>query len=330
MARPLRIQFPGAHYHITCRGIERRRIYMDDGDRVKYLALLAESLETYQVVLYAYVMMDKHFHLLVETRKANCSEFMRHFNIRYTGWFNWRHQRGGNLYQGRYQAYLVDVDRYLLEVSRYVHLNPVRLKHMRPLSFHERWQRVVDFPWSSLAGYLVEKRALDLVDYNKVLSMVGGRRAYSRFTMDGLKRDAETPFRHVRNRTVLGDRDFAASVKHHLRRVSFREQPAYREMISVTLELDVVLSILRREFGITKAALEKRGSDGVLRGTVAELLYKYCDLTQGQIGQLLGGLDYMSVYQLRSRLKKKLRDDVDVRKRFRVFETKLKESMSNV
>ncbi|MBE0433587.1 transposase, partial [candidate division WOR-3 bacterium] len=91
MARALRIQFPGAFYHVTCRGIERRQIFMDDADRNKFLELLSGSLETYQVVVFAYTLMANHFHLLIQTRKANCSEFMRHFNICYTGWFNYRH-----------------------------------------------------------------------------------------------------------------------------------------------------------------------------------------------------------------------------------------------
>lgn len=131
MVRSLRIQFPGAFYHITCRGIERKHIFVDDKDRCKFLALLSESLETYQVVLFAYIMMTNHFHLLIQTRKANCSEFMRHFNICYTGWFNYHNSRCGNLYQGRYKAFLVDADTYLLEVSRYLHLNIVRLRRMR-------------------------------------------------------------------------------------------------------------------------------------------------------------------------------------------------------
>jgi putative transposase len=209
MARPLRIQFPGAHYHITCRGIERRKIYMDDKDRRRFLAMLADSLETYQVVLHAYIMMNNHFHLLIQTRKANCSEFMRHFNIRYTGWFNWHHERSGNLYQGRYHAYLVDADNYLLEVSRYVHLNPVRVKQMKSTVIQARWQKAVDYPWSSLSGYINEKRSLAFVEYDTVFSMVGGRRAYREFIMDGLRRGIENPFKHIQSRMILCSGDFA-------------------------------------------------------------------------------------------------------------------------
>lgn len=108
MTRALRIQFPDAFYHVTCRGIERRLIFMDDADRHKFLEFLARSLETYQGVAFAYTLMANHFHLLIQTRKANYSEFMRHFNICYTGRFNHRHHRAGNLYQGRYHAFLVD------------------------------------------------------------------------------------------------------------------------------------------------------------------------------------------------------------------------------
>ncbi len=327
MARPLRIQFPGAHYHITCRGIERRKIYMDSKDRHKFLVMLADSLETYQVVLYAYTMMSNHFHLLIQTRKANCSEFMRHFNIRYTGWFNWRYERSGNLYQGRYQAYLVDADSYLLAVSRYVHLNPIRTKHLKSLPSRERWRRAVDYSWSTLAGYVLKQRVLDFVDYDKILAMVGGRRAYRKFIMDGLKHDIESPFKHVRSRVILGDEDFVVSVKQYLRRVSAREQPAYREMINVTLEPEVVLGVLLREFGVRKETLNQRGSNGVVRGIAADLLYKHCAITQTQIGYLLGGIDYMAVSLLRKRLQERMNQDKTVRKRYDEMDSKIKQSM---
>jgi len=303
---------------------------MDNNDRHKFLTMLADASETYQVVLYTYIMMNNHFHLLIQTRKANCSEFMRHFNIRYTGWFNWRHERSGNLYQGRYHAYLVDADNYLLEVSRYVHLNPVRVKQTKSAAFREQWHKAIDYPWSSLPGYVSERRAQDFVDYDLVLSMVSGRRAYRKFILEGLKRGIESPFQNVLSRMIVGNDDFADYVKRYLRRVSSREQPAYREMINVTLEPEVVLGILRREFGIQKEALEQRGSNGVIRGVVAELLYRFCNITQAQIGILLGGIDYMSVYQLRNRLKKRLDNDLDLREKFAEFETKLRKSMSNV
>src|SRR5438876_6091110 len=128
MARPLPIQFSHAYYHVTCRGNDRRSIYRDDRDREIFLERLRGSLGIYQAILHAYVLMSNHFHLIVETPKANLSEFMRQFNISYTGYYNRRHRRSGHLYQGRFKAVVVDKDSYLLELSRYVHLNPIRIK----------------------------------------------------------------------------------------------------------------------------------------------------------------------------------------------------------
>jgi len=178
MARPLRIQYPGAVYHITCRGNARKEVFLDEKDRTHFLALLTESLETYQVILYAYMLMMNHFHLLVRTKRANLSEFMRRFNICYTGWFNDRHHRCGHVYQGRYQASLIDADNYLLEVSRYLHLNSVRVKGIGSGDYRARWQYARQYPWGSLPGYLDKTKVVDSIDYDFILRMAGGRRGY--------------------------------------------------------------------------------------------------------------------------------------------------------
>ncbi len=123
MARPLRIQYPGAVYHVTCRGNERQDIFKDDADRKRFLQILIQSVNIYSVKLFSYVLMSNHFHLLIETPKGNLAEFMRKFNITYTGYYNRRHDRVGHLYQGRYKSILVDKNEYLSILSRYIHLN---------------------------------------------------------------------------------------------------------------------------------------------------------------------------------------------------------------
>jgi putative transposase len=327
MARPLRIQFPGAFYHITCRGIERRKIFIDDKERYRFLAYLSESLDTYQVVLHAYILMVNHFHLLIQTNKANCSEFMRQFNIRYTGWFNWRHHRSGNLYQGRYKAYLIDADSYLTEVSRYLHLNCMRIKKLRELDHHVRWQYVKDYQWSSLAGYLDEKRVVKNIEYGLILSMVGGRRAYRNFVIDGIKKDIDSPFNKVKSRVILGDDDYTARVKKYIRRASAREQPSYRNIVIKTLEPEQVIGILTRECGIKKQVLERRWVNGNIRGMVAELLYKYSDITQAQIGKLIGDIDYVSVHHLRKRFRQKMSKNTRMKEIYKKAENKLSSSI---
>jgi len=106
MARPLRIEYPGAFYHVTCRGNERKTIFRDDSDRYTFLDMIAASLETFTVSLHGYVLMDNHFHLIIETHEANLGKLMQLFNTAYTVYYNRRHNRNGYLYQGRYKAIL--------------------------------------------------------------------------------------------------------------------------------------------------------------------------------------------------------------------------------
>ena len=126
MARPVRIEFAGALYHITSRGDRREAIYEDDTDRFRFLEVLGEVVERFNWRCHAYCLMTNHYHLVVETVDGNLSKGMRQLNGVYTQWSNRRHRRTGHLLQGRYKAILVDSEAYLLELARYVVLNPVR------------------------------------------------------------------------------------------------------------------------------------------------------------------------------------------------------------
>jgi REP element-mobilizing transposase RayT len=138
MARPLRIEYSGAVYHITSRGNAREKIYIDDQDRENFLGVLGEVVRKYNWLCHAYCLMDNHYHLLVETPDANLSIGMRQLNGVYTQLYNRRHRRTGHIFQGRYKAILVDKDNYLLELSRYVVLNPVRAR-LAKLPEHWKW-----------------------------------------------------------------------------------------------------------------------------------------------------------------------------------------------
>ncbi|MBE0433847.1 hypothetical protein IBX73_10345, partial [candidate division WOR-3 bacterium] len=218
----------------------------------------------------------------------------------------------------------VDADNYLLEVSRYLHLNIVRKQHARALGQRARWEKGRDYPWSSLAGYANERHAVPFVNYDLILGMVGGRRAYRAFVIDGIKKNIEDPFKRVRSRVILGRDAFITQAKQYLRRGSRREQPAYQDLMTPVLEPEQLLGILSRECGINIDSLRQRRTAGELRGIAAELLFKYCDITQTQIGRLLGNIDYVSVHQLRRRLKKKMADDPAAREHYRRIEAKIK------
>ena len=126
MARPLRLQFPGGIYHVTARGNDHHRIFEDDNDCASFLVVLAATVARYRILCHAYCLMGNHYHLLLQTPKANLSLAMRHLNGVYTQRFNRRHQRCGHVLQGRFGAEVIDGDAYLREVCRYIVLNPVR------------------------------------------------------------------------------------------------------------------------------------------------------------------------------------------------------------
>jgi Transposase IS200 like len=155
--------------------------------------------ETYQVTLHVYVLMPNHFHLVVETPRANLSEFMRHFNVTYTGYFNRRHGRVGHLYQGRFQAFVVEAETYMTELSRYVHLNPIRVARFRQAPVGEKLRYLRGYRWSSLPGYLHTTKRSAVVEYRLVLAGFGGdhergRHAYARFIEEGMKEGVGSPW----------------------------------------------------------------------------------------------------------------------------------------
>jgi REP element-mobilizing transposase RayT len=175
MARPLRIQYEGGLYHVTLRGNERKAIVRDDDDRNRFVGALGASVLRHGVILHLYCLMDNHAHLVVETPHANLSPFMQNFQTRYIVWFNRRHQRSGHLMQGRYGARLVEADRYLLQLSRYLHLNPVRTRTAEKLTLAEQRQLLRRYRWSSYLSYIGEAGRPEFLTERPILEQVGGR-----------------------------------------------------------------------------------------------------------------------------------------------------------
>ena len=150
MSRPLRIQYPDAFYHVTSRGNELRDVFLSQRDRDKFLSYLESAVERYHAVIHVYCLMDNHYHLLLETPAGNLSQIMHHINGAYTTYFNTKRFRSGHLFQGRYKAILVDADEYEKELSRYIHLNPVRAGIVG---------RPEEYEWSSYRYYTVKRKA---------------------------------------------------------------------------------------------------------------------------------------------------------------------------
>jgi len=307
MARPLRIQFENAFYHVTCRGNARQEIFTDDADRSSFLKLLERSLDIYQTEILAYVLMSNHFHLLVKTPLGNLQEFMRHFNICYTAYYNRKHDRPGHLYQGRYKSFLVDADHYLQEVSRYIHLNPVRVNLRSELTMDGKRKYLRNDRWSSYGGYVSTANRRPFLRAGEVLAHFGGdtvrgRKAYEEFVMEGLSTNTESPLERGKGHGILGVPEFIERMRGQYL-PSFeesRELPAMKKILA-QVEPERIVRGICDFFAVEKEALLKRGTKGVARIVLMEMLYRHGGMNQRQIGELLG-LDYSSVSIARKRL----------------------------
>lgn len=324
MARQLRIQYPGAFYHVTCRGNERQDIYRDKEDYEVFLEKLAESLDVYNVSLLGYVCMTNHFHLLVMTPDGNLSNFMRHFNIGYTAAFNRRYNRSGHLYQGRYKSYLVEAESYLKELSRYIHLNPVRIRKYESKDIDTKINLLKNYRFSSLSGYTNTRKRESFVNYSTVLGYFGGdtkegRSAYRQFVYRGLLKGHESPLDIGKGSGIIGSEGFIDSIKEkYLAKVEKkdqREQPHLKEIRSKHTP-DVLINKFCSIVGADRDTICTRGKNSVLRSMLMEFLYRYCNITQHEIGRLLGGVDYSTVSVSRKRLRIKMENDVLIKELF--------------
>ncbi len=304
MVRPLRIQYPDALYHVTNRGNEQKAIFKDDTDRRKFLTILSQSIATYGVILHSFVLMNNHWHILAQTPLGNLSEFMRHFNITYTSCYNRRHNRVGHLYQGRYKSFLVEQDAYLSMVSRYIHLNPVKVTGFKRMSLKDKQKYLCQFEWSSLPGYINQADKLELVEYSAVLAEYGGdnsaaRQRYKKQINEDLNGELKIR-KQIVGQSILGTENFVSWVKEKfINRKHDREKPAVGK-INRYLSMEIVLEIVEKQTGTRQALL----SSGTTRQIIMTMLYKYAGLNNREIGELLG-LDYSTVSQGRKRLREK-------------------------
>ena len=227
MARQLRIEYPGALYHVTSRGNEKKDIFRSIKDRDKFLSYLSSAWERHGAVFHAYCLMSNHFHLMVETPLGNLSWIMKHINGSYTTYFNVKHKRAGHLLQGRYKAVLVQADAYAAELSRYIHLNPVRAKMVSTPE---------EYRWSSCSRYL-EGTAPSWLSTSLVLGYFGTevedrRRNYRDYLYDAIGKESRDPLSDSVASTILGSDDFVRDIREKYLdgKENDRELPALRDL----------------------------------------------------------------------------------------------------
>jgi REP element-mobilizing transposase RayT/predicted DNA-binding protein YlxM (UPF0122 family) len=233
MGRPLRIEYPGAYYHVTSRGNERKDVFKSKKDREQFLSYLESSVNRYDAVIHAYCLMSNHYHLILATPSGNLSKIMQHINGAYTNYFNIKSNRNGHLFQGRFKAIIVDAAEYALELSRYIHLNPVRAAIVN---------RPEEYLWSSYLDYAGERKSPDWLETSLILEYFGhGEECHSKYRLfveELLGNEYNSPLTGVVASTILGNESFVTRITEKYidgKQQQDRELPAARALTTKPL-----------------------------------------------------------------------------------------------
>lgn len=298
MARPLRIEFSDAFYHVFSRGNEKKPIFYAHEDFALFLAILKECCERYCVWVHAFCLMPNHFHLLIQTREANLSEFMKRLVGVYTMKFNYRHERVGHLFQGRYKAILVHQENYLLELSRYIHLNPCKENLV---------EKPENYTYSSMRYYLLGNGP-SFLKTDTVLSQYPSSSDYLRFVLSKSEREID-PWVQAIGGIILGSGEFAEKV---------------RQRIRIKKENGAGISRGREIFRVPPEKI-KEALQGERSCIQYYFFWKYARLSQDKIAFMFG-VTHSAVSQALRRLEKERQRDEVLNSKIVTLERK----MSNV
>jgi putative transposase len=289
MARTLRLEYPGAIYHVTSRGNARRKIYFDAEDREEFLSTLACVVERFAWVCHAYCLMDNHYHLLIETPDANLSRGMRQLNGVYTQRFNRRHRKVGHLFQGRYKAIVVERDSYLLELTRYIVLNPVRAKMVKLPE---------EYVWSSFRPTmgLEPKPACLTTDW--IRSQFAKTQAiacerYAEFVYAGIGK--VSPWKELKGQVLLGSEAFIQEIAPQLKKnKAVTEIPKFQRKLNRPPLKNLLKGMTESKTMRNEAMAHAHVEHGY---TLAEIS-KEVGLHYATISRLIKAFDKMSYYKM--------------------------------
>ena len=282
MARPLRIEFPGAFYHVINRGNAGEDIYYNKRDREKFLEYLEKAVERFTIKIHVYCLMPNHYHLVVETPLPNLSQAVKWINVSYAVYFNRKRNRSGHLFQGRFKSILIEEDEYLQQLSRYVHLNPVRAGMVEDLS---------SYPWSSYPVFIGQNKKPAWLETDWLLSLFSKRRKtavanYRKFVEQIDVTTIENPAENLVGGFILGSPNFVEWVKRTFLtdKSELKDVPQIKDLKDKPQPESVVAAVCKEYQCNAKFILQKGRKKNVARDVA---IYLSRDLT-GQRGVDLG------------------------------------------
>jgi REP element-mobilizing transposase RayT len=332
MARPWRIRYAGAKYHVTVRGNGKQVVFHDTVYYLRFIDQLTDALEKDGVILYAYTLMPNHYHLFIETPHGNIQRFMQRLNTAYSMYHRYKRDEPGHCFQGRYGAKLVSGDDYIIRLTRYIHLNPVKVKKCRDMSLEQKEQYLNDYKWSSYCGYVNKENAEDYVNYEWLKLMprktrAGRSAAYRRYLENYLLSvDKDFKSELAVSRYAVGNSEFIKEVEAELLEIRLNKG-VYGDIkwpVGKTVSVDEVVIAVASDFKLDKELLlERCYAARQARKIAIELSCRYSNLSQRKIGEYFGYKGNGSVLKQRQKLKLLLNDDTKLSKRLARIKKKL-------
>ncbi len=304
MARPYRLQGENCCYHITSRGDDRKKIFVSDYDYQQFLKYLLNAKAKYNFYLYAYVLMNNHYHLLLETTQPNLSKIMHYVNSSYTTYYNLKCHKSGHVFQGRYKSILVDKDNYLLELTRYIHLNPVRAKIV---------PKPEDFKYSSYQGYL-KKDGDGYIDKKQIREAISiGTEQYRQYAAEGIG-NKDTPLKGIYAGFILGEPSFIKEKLKILKEKVASKDFSYKEELKGPRDVKDIMDLISQEYGINMSEPCKMKKYRIKEKKVAiYLLKRYSNLNNEEIGKIFG-ISCSAASKAAGSIEREMQEDSQLRK----------------
>jgi REP element-mobilizing transposase RayT len=299
------------------RGLARQNIFLEDKGRESFLDLLADITRLWKIEIYAYCLMNNHYHLLLSTPALGLSRAMRHLDGIYTQKFNRVHHRDGALFRGRYKAILIDADEYFLSVVRYIHRNPLGGGSVRDMDHYR---------WSSHWGYLNQKRCPKWLNTESVMSRFGGLYAYRKFVQSEIEDEIDDFYKGPYQTPILGDKGFVQRVRELLGERARVEAEKPESRLIFGLEIEEITRATAREYGKRMEDLKRRrrGIENEARTMAMYLSRELGGHKHGEIGKALGLDNESSVSSACLRMKSRVAQDGKISRRARRIALALK------